>query len=159
MASYVQAAATLILALLAAQDICVRRLANGAVLALATLYFADAALIRDSSASVASHAAIAAVMLALFGALRHLGWIGGGDVKLAAAIFLWAGPALVFPVMLIVGAGGLLLGFAIAAAVAWRRGATASRCISARGVPYGVALALGGAFAIWAPVANSASIN
>ncbi|KVD79251.1 peptidase A24 [Burkholderia sp. ABCPW 14] len=159
MASYVPATASLLLALLAVEDMRSRRLSNGAVFAVALLYFADAALARDSLETAASHVAIAAAMLMLFGVFRHLGWIGGGDVKLAAAVFLWAGPARVFPVLLIVGMGGILLGFATVAAVAWRRWATSSPYVPARGVPYGVALALGGAFAIWAPLANASSMK
>ncbi|NTY41543.1 prepilin peptidase, partial [Burkholderia diffusa] len=106
MLTLVQSVATVVLASLAAQDLRDRRLSNRAVLAFAMLYFVAAALAREGPAPLAGHVATAAAMLLLFGVLRHAGWIGGGDVKLAAAVFLWAGPTLAFPVLTIVGAGG-----------------------------------------------------
>ncbi|AOI59707.1 A24 family peptidase [Burkholderia diffusa] len=148
----VQSAATLVLVSLATQDLRERRLSNRAVLALAMLYFVAAALARAGLAQLAGHVATAAAMLLLFVGLRHAGFMGGGDVKLAAAVFLWAGPALAFPVLMIVAAGGALYGLATLAAIAWRRHAAPTRALETRGVPYGIALALGGALAVWMPL-------
>ncbi|MGU8077389.1 prepilin peptidase [Burkholderia pyrrocinia] len=159
MLTLVQSVATVVLASLAAQDLRDRRLSNRAVLAFAMLYFVAAALAREGLAPLAGHLATAAAMLLLFGGLRHAGWIGGGDVKLAAAVFLWAGPTLAFPVLTIVGAGGALCGLAALAAVAWQRRATPARAVAARGVPYGLALALGGALAVWAPFPHAVSLT
>ncbi|MGY4729883.1 A24 family peptidase [Burkholderia pyrrocinia] len=156
MLTLVQSVATVVLASLAAQDLRDRRLSNRTVLAFAMLYFVAAALAREGLALLAGHLATAAAMLLLFGGLRHAGWIGGGDVKLAAAVFLWAGPTLAFPVLTIVGAGGALCGLA---AVAWQRRATPARAVAARGVPYGLALALGGALAVWAPFPHAVSLT
>jgi len=155
----VQSAATLVLVSLATQDVRARRLSNRAVLAFAMLYFVAAALAREGLAQLAGHVATAAAMLLLFAGLRHAGWIAGGDVKLAAAVFLWAGPALAFPVMTIVGASGAVCGLAALAAVAWQRRAAPSRMVATRGVPYGIALALGGALAVWAPFPHAVSLT
>ncbi|UXU90659.1 A24 family peptidase [Burkholderia sp. S-53] len=159
MLTLVQSVASVVLASLAAQDLRDRRLSNRAVLAFAMLYFVAAALAREGLAPLAGHVATAAAMLLLFGGLRHAGWIGGGDVKLAAAVFLWAGPALAFSVLTIVGAAGALCGLAALAAVAWQRRAAPARTVAVRGVPYGVALALGGALAVWAPFARAVSLT
>ncbi|KVN26321.1 prepilin peptidase [Burkholderia stagnalis] len=151
MLTLVQSVATVVLASLAVQDLRDRRLSNRAVLAFAMLYVVAAALAREGVAPLAGHVATAAAMLLLFGGMRHAGWLGGGDVKLAAAVFLWAGPALAFPVLVIVGACGTLCGIAMLAGGAWRRRAAPAHAAAVRGVPYGVALALGGALAVWAP--------
>ncbi|MBR8233527.1 prepilin peptidase [Burkholderia sp. AU42008] len=156
----VQSAATLVLMSLVLQDVRTRRLSNRAVLAFAMLYFVAAALAREGLAQLAAHVATAAAMLLLFAGLRHAGWIGGGDVKLAAAVFLWAGPALAFPVLTIVGASGVACGVAMLAAVAWQRRRIApAPAIDTRGVPYGIALALGGALAVWAPFPHAVSLT
>ncbi|KVV51789.1 peptidase A24 [Burkholderia territorii] len=151
----VQSAATLVLVSLATQDLRERRLSNRAVLTFAMLYFVAAALARAGLAQLAWHVAIAAAMLLLFAGLRHAGWMGGGDVKLAAAVFLWAGPTLAFPVLTMVAASGAVYGVAALAVVAWRRHAAPTREFATRGVPYGIALALGGALAVWMPLPHA----
>ncbi|WP_412024870.1 MULTISPECIES: prepilin peptidase [Burkholderia] len=155
----VQSVATVVLASLAAQDLRDRRLSNRAVLAFAMLYFVAAALAHESLAPLAGHVATAAAMLLMFGGLHHAGWIGGGDVKLAAAVFLWAGPTLALAVLTIVGAAGALCGLAALAAVAWQRRAAPARALAVRGVPYGVALAFGGALAVWVPSPYAVSLT
>ncbi|CAM2177570.1 prepilin peptidase CpaA [Burkholderia latens] len=155
----VQSAATVVLASLAMQDVRARRLPNRTVLAFAMLYVAAAALARDGLAHVAGHVATATVMLAVFGVLHRAGWIGGGDVKLAAAVFLWAGPVLAFPVLTIVGASGAACGVVALAIVAHRHGGAPTRTLATRGVPYGVALAMGGALAVWAPFSRVVSLT
>ncbi|RQZ18687.1 peptidase A24 [Burkholderia sp. Bp9031] len=155
----VQSAATLVLASLAMQDVRARRLSNRAVLAFATLYLVAAALAHDGLAQVAGHVATATAMLAVFGGLRHAGWIGGGDVKLAAAVFLWAGPTLAFPVLTLVCASGAACGLAALAIVARRRRIAPATALATRGVPYGVALALGGGLAVWARFPHAVSLT
>jgi prepilin peptidase CpaA len=87
--------------------------------------------------------------------------MAGGDVKLAAAVFLWAGPAFALPVLFIVSLCGLVLGLmALGIALSRRR----SRClhlaslqsVQMDGVPYGVPLAIGGVAAVWLPVLTTA---
>jgi prepilin peptidase CpaA len=87
-----------------------------------------------------------------------VGVMAGGDVKFGTAVLLWAGPALALPVVVIIawtgGAVGVL-GWLVDRRAA-RRWAAASRplhrifhALSARrGVPYGVALAAGGLYAL-----------
>ncbi|RQS74425.1 prepilin peptidase [Burkholderia sp. Bp8963] len=166
----VQLAATIVLVSLAVQDLRARRLSNRPVLAFALLYFVAATLARDGPASVTAHVATGAAMLLMFGLFRHVGWLGGGDVKLAAAVFLWAGPALAFPVLTIVGVAGLATGIAMVAVHARQRRIAPARAVATHGVPgvpsvpsvpsvpYGVALALGGVFAVWAPFLLAAPI-
>ncbi|AXF23910.1 peptidase A24 [Burkholderia pyrrocinia] len=159
MLTLVQSVATIVLASLAVQDVRARRLSNRAVLTFAMLYFVAAALARDGIGPVGGHVATAAAMLLLFGWFRHAGWIGGGDVKLAAAVFLWAGPALAFPVLTTVGAGGVICGVAMIAAGAWQRRTAPVHPVAVRGAPYGVALALGGALAVWAPWPHAVTLT
>lgn len=80
------------------------------------------------------------------------GLIGGGDVKLLAAVSLWAGPHLVFPVLLLIMvAGGILALVFLVHAMAQGRSrfsgnaVTAGSALSAP-VPYGVAIAIGAAY-------------
>jgi prepilin peptidase CpaA len=96
----------------------------------------------------------------------RLGWLGGGDVKLIAALGLWAGPGQL-PVLLlgIALAGGVLALVAcfVARLAAWPpityAIAAASRFLPAlspsmatawhqRGLPYGLAIACGGAWLV-----------
>jgi prepilin peptidase CpaA len=156
----VKSAACLVLASLAVSDIRFRRLPTRAVLLVASLYWVDAALGRASVASFAAHVAAAAAAFALFAVLFRCGWMGGGDVKLAAAVFLWAGPALAWPVFFIVSSCGLVVGLAALGVGLCRgrssRGQHASAPFAGtRGVPYGVPLALGGVAAVWLPVLTS----
>lgn len=80
------------------------------------------------------------------------GIIGGGDVKLLAAVALWAGPASVFPVLLLtMMSGGLLALIFLAHAMLQGRsqvgGAVlARRAVLAAPVPYGIAIAIGAAY-------------
>jgi prepilin peptidase CpaA len=149
-----------VLGSLAVHDIRSRRLPTRAVLLVACLYWVDAAVAGASVASLAAHLAAGTTAFALFAVLFHCGWMGGGDVKLAAAVFLWAGPAFAWPVFFIVSTCGLVL--ALSALVIERCRDNATRAAfssgqprSKRGVPYGVPLALGGMAAIWLPVLNS----
>ncbi|MGF6266985.1 prepilin peptidase CpaA [Paraburkholderia youngii] len=155
-----KSATCLVLASLAVVDIRSRRLPTRAVLLVACLYVIDAAIAGISVASLVAHLGAATVGFMLFAFLFHCGWMGGGDVKLAAAVFLWAGPAYAWPVFFIISSGGLILGLMVLIARLFRRHATRSspaytQLPSSRGVPYGVPLALGGIAAVWLPVLNS----
>jgi prepilin peptidase CpaA len=158
----VKLATCLVLASLAFSDLFSRRLPNRAVLIVAGLYCVAAALVPISVTVFLCHVGLAAAAFAVAALLFRFGWIAGGDAKLAAAIFLWAGPSLAAPVFVIVSVCGLILGLAVIAADALYRRIDALRwlaCLSrARGVPYGIALALGGGAAVWAPLAHSAPL-
>jgi prepilin peptidase CpaA len=156
----VQLAASLVLASLAVSDWRFRRLSNRSVLLVAGLYLVSVPLARTGTAEFAQHLLLAAAVLAVCVLLFALGWIGGGDAKLAPAIFLWSGPVLAVPVLLVVSLCGLVLGVAALAVGAWRRRAALSGAgttqAAAPTVPYGIALALGGALAVWGPLCQAA---
>jgi prepilin peptidase CpaA len=158
----VKLAASLVLTSLAVSDLLFRRLPTRAVVVVAGLYCVAAALAPISVAAFFGHLGLAAAALAVSALLFRFGWIAGGDAKLAAAVFLWAGPSLAAPVFCIVSVCGLIVGLAVIAADPLHRRFSALRwlsCLSrARGVPYGIALALGGGAAVWAPLAHSAPI-
>ncbi|TBU93534.1 A24 family peptidase [Stutzerimonas kirkiae] len=132
---------------LARADLLRRRLPNRWVLLYAGLFPLNAWLGEMGWSALALHGLAAALtFLSLLPPFMH-GGIGGGDVKLATVLMLWAGPSGAPAALLATGLGGLLLGIA---------GWLADRCpgssprglrhaLSARrGVPYGVALVLGG---------------
>lgn len=77
--------------------------------------------------------------------LFHFGLIGGGDVKLAGALALWAGPAGIVPFLLVTSlAGGVVsLACVVGAVYSARRDGRPFAAGSVR-VPYGIAIALGG---------------
>ncbi|AIO82274.1 hypothetical protein [Burkholderia mallei] len=129
------------LASLALADLRTRRLAT----------FAVALVGAPGDGGFASHAALGAAAFALGAAMFRAGWIAGGDVKLAAVVFLWAGPAHAWPVAFAIGVGGLAVGAVCIAA--GRAPRVLAWFAPARGVPYGVALAAGGLLAVWAPAA------
>jgi prepilin peptidase CpaA len=147
-----------VLAWLAATDIRDRRLPNKGVLGVVVLFFADA-LATGSSLSAAGWHVLAAITVgALCVALYMTKMLGGGDVKLATAISLWAGGETLVAMLMLVALVGLLialLGLATrrldpASCFGPMRGLALFSC--ARGVPYGVALATGGIAAVLLPV-------
>jgi prepilin peptidase CpaA len=82
-------------------------------------------------------AAGAVVFLLLAGAF-FAGMMGGGDVKLAAALALWFPPLLTVRFLLLMSVAGGVLTVGI---LAWHR---AKRRVGRPEIPYGVAIAFGG---------------
>lgn len=115
-------------------DLFHRLLSNRLTLALALL-FLPAALVSgvDWRAILLDHGGTGLAVLAVGMAAFARGWLGGGDVKLLAAVSLWAGSGLVLPIL----AGTALLGGLLAGVVLiahrWRG--------TSREVPYGIAIA------------------
>ncbi|TCG06948.1 hypothetical protein BZM27_22800 [Paraburkholderia steynii] len=149
-----RAAACAILAVLAFLDLHTRRLPNTVVAAFAVLYFVHAGLTAQAALSLATHALAGVIALGVGALIFRFGWLGGGDVKLAGAVFLWAGSESL-TVFVIVSLCGLLVALAVLAAAQLQRIsalAFLARRLSwiepARGVPYGVALAVGGFIAV-----------
>jgi len=144
------------LAVLAWRDLASRRLPNvwvGAYAASFLLYAWAAGLGWAQLQAHLLYGAIAFVVMALLFALRLM---GGGDVKLWAALMLWAGPQGAVTALVIASLGGGLLGvFGWLSQRAMRRkrrpaGAPLLRMLSAaRGVPYGTALAVAGLYQLW----------
>ena len=90
----------------------------------------------------ALHAGVAAAVFAAFACLFALGAMGGGDVKLVAAVALWLPwPAVLTLLVLMSLAGGVLT----LVMVAWRQVAGGVEKLE---IPYGVAIAAGGLWLI-----------
>lgn len=161
----IDALASAVLSMLALCDLRRRRLPNAAVAAFAALYFAQAWLAGESHFGLVAHVVTGFVALLLTAVLFHFGWLGGGDAKLFAAVFLWTGPAHATTVFFIVSVAGLFLALAQVATAKIQRDTTGSAKLEwlapARGVPYGVALAVGGIAAVWLPLvlAHAASMQ
>ncbi|HZZ03350.1 A24 family peptidase [Paraburkholderia sp.] len=177
MSPLIRLLASVALCALAAYDIRHRRLPTRLVAIVGGLYFVDALFAGDPLSLILSHGAVALTVFVIGFGLFALRWVGGGDVKLAAAIFVWTGSALAWPVLLLVSIAGLPVAVCslLAARFTRRRDHAlthrASGSLSAqsaaprsdinriahwfsakRGVPYGVALALGGMAGLWLPV-------
>ncbi|HEX6010902.1 MAG TPA: A24 family peptidase [Geminicoccaceae bacterium] len=162
----------ILLGLAAWLDIDQRRIPNRIVAAIALLWLPYA--LHSFPARMPGSLATAAAVLALGMVVWRLRWIGGGDVKLIAALALWAGakdtPLLLATIALSGGALALLwpsrlrhvaawlsaalgarLGAMFPAPRAWtstERGGTAQARSPAVSLPYGVAIAAGGCWLV-----------
>jgi prepilin peptidase CpaA len=142
---------------LAVVDVRVRRLPTRAVLLIAALYAVNAVISRTPIHIVLTHAVIAGVVFAACAVLFFFRMLGGGDAKLAASIFLWAGLENAFDVLLLVCVIGTFVGLLSLATLRMKSDhrnlllKTLAMFSAKRGVPYGVALALGGGLVIVAP--------
>ncbi|WP_397475035.1 prepilin peptidase [Pusillimonas sp.] len=155
------AAIALLVALLYS-DLHQRRLPNRLVAVYAVL--CPIALLASGAAPATwlQHGVVALAAFVFFLALFALGGMGGGDVKMGTAVLAWAGVQTLSESLLLIAMSGLvlaLLGLAAdrlsglrgsarksPAANLWRK---ALHALSAkRGVPYGVALAMGGMAAL-----------
>jgi len=109
---------------------------NLAVALLAPLFWLSIAL--PLWPNVAVQLAVAAGVFALFAAAFYAGMMGGGDVKLAAALALWLSPASTLKFLVLMSlAGGVVTLVALALHRARGRAGRPE-------IPYGVAIAFGG---------------
>jgi len=141
----------LVMALAASTDLLTMRISNKLVLLLAAGFVVLALAIGMPLQQFAMHFACAALVLMIAFMLFALGWIGGGDAKLAAATTLWLGFGLTLPYIVYAGlAGGALTLIILMLRRLPRtpfiaRHAWLERLYNAKsGVPYGIALALAG---------------
>lgn len=134
------------------QDLRTLRIANGLSAAIAALFgaWAVAGLSAGDYSPTALGLAIgcAGALFLLGTAAFGAGMIGGGDVKLLAAIGLFAGPSMILDLLLLTALGGGLLGVAALAGVPLgpvdgRGEATLRERLRTR-IPYGPAIAAGG---------------
>ncbi|MGI4858582.1 MAG: A24 family peptidase [Janthinobacterium lividum] len=142
---------------LAVVDVRERRLPTRMVLAIGALFAVDACLVRMPAHGWLIHGALALGVFAVCALLFAARMLGGGDAKLAAVIFLWTGPVLSLPALGLISVIGTLVS-CVSLATRRLRGpqpSTLRRVLamfsSHRGVPYGVALALGGGTMIVLP--------
>lgn len=154
----IDALACTLLSMLALSDLRRRRLPNVLVAAFAALYVAHAWLAHETRIGFELHLATGAAALVLAAGLFRFGWLGGGDAKLFGAVFLWSGPAHATTVFFIVSLFGLMLALAQIAAGRMQRDAAGPEVLAwlapSHGVPYGLALAVGGLAAVWLPASS-----
>ncbi|NFV80741.1 prepilin peptidase [Magnetospirillum aberrantis] len=146
--------AALLFVAAAVRDLGWRLIDNRLVAAALVAWFGHAVLSGWGGAAIFFHLAIGVAAFAVALGAGLAGWMGGGDVKLAAAVFTWAGPEHALAILVMVVVAGLLLAvLGVAADAVLRRWPSgfARRGLfllsAARGVPYGVALACGGGLA------------
>ena len=109
---------------------------NLTVALLAPVYWVSVAL--SPWPDVAVQLAAAATVFVLFAAAFYAGMMGGGDVKLAAALALWFPPAATMQFIVWMSIAGGVLTVVL---LAWHR---ARRNAGRPQIPYGVAIAFGG---------------
>jgi prepilin peptidase CpaA len=109
---------------------------NAAVALGAPLYWLSIALAPWPGMAI--QLAAGGIVFALLAGAFYAGMMGGGDVKLAAALALWFSPAgtVKFLVLMSIAGGVLTLGILV-----WHR---ARRSGGRPQIPYGVAIAFGG---------------
>lgn len=97
---------------------------------------------------VAMQLGVAAVVLALFCAAFAMGQMGGGDVKLIAALALWLPPLPLMWMLVIMSLAGGALTLVMLGEQRARRSKAAVE------VPYGVAIAMAGLMVLHEPIIN-----
>ncbi|MBV9930563.1 MAG: prepilin peptidase [Alphaproteobacteria bacterium] len=96
----------------------------------------------------AIHLAVAAAIFALFALAFHFGMMGGGDVKMLAALALWLPPLAAVQLIVIMS----LAGGALTLAMVLRH--RLSRAEGALEIPYGIAIAFAGLWLLGEPFLN-----
>ena len=109
---------------------------NLTVALLAPLFWWSAAL--PLWPNVATQVAVAGGVFILLAAAFYAGVMGGGDVKLAAALALWFSPASTIKFLVVMSLAGGVLTLLV---VGWHR---AKKRQGRPEIPYGVAIAFGG---------------
>ena len=138
----------------AVRDLGWRLIDNRLVVAALLAWGGHVVLSGCDASAIFLHLAVGLVAFVVALGAGLVGWMGGGDVKLAGAVFTWAGPEHALAILVMVVVAGLLLAvLGVAADAVLRRwpsgwGKRGLFLLSAaRGVPYGVALACGGGLA------------
>lgn len=145
----------------AASDIAMYRIPNIVVLMMIVLYPIYVVVSPGEEQWLVS-LGLFAVTIAVGIPLSQYGVFGAGDMKLLAAILLWAGPALAAPALVLATvAGGLMsllmlskVKFIIAGALASIGRESLGKMFLAKNMPYGVGLAFGGVFVGWALISG-----
>lgn len=135
------------------QDMRTLHIGNGLSIAIAALFAAWAVMgliagsytLRTFGLSIACGAGLFAMGVAAFAA----GILGGGDVKLLAAVGLFAGPAEILDLLLVTALVGGLLGIAVLAGARIGPASPKGGAVLSRRLPYGPAIAVGGLWVAW----------
>lgn len=152
------------LAYAAISDVASRRIPN-AISLIILASFLVAGLAAPERVDIVGGIWVAGLILIVGFVGFAFGKIGGGDVKLLTAMGLWAGPAAAMDFLLITGlaGGGLAILYLlpeIALGLTWLRTVAERRIpalqaaqiatdVKVEGLPYGVAIALGGFCVLW----------
>ncbi|MBL4639392.1 MAG: prepilin peptidase [Kordiimonadaceae bacterium] len=141
----VLAAVAALLILAAISDIMHRRISNRLVVSIVALFAIWAVSLLANGAPLYNvliwPLVTALIVFAVGAALFAVRLMGGGDVKLLAAIALFAGPTLSLPFVLYVVVAG---GFVAAGTLIIARVGKPTEPTAATTVPYGVAITVGG---------------
>jgi len=143
---------------LAVFDVRFRRLPTKVVLTIGALFFVDALILKMPLGDLLQHILLAFGVFLFCAVLFAANLLGGGDAKLAAVIFLWVGLGLSMPALTLISVIGTLVSLVSLATKRMNpeHHSQPLRFLAmfsgARGVPYGVALALGGGTVIVLPV-------
>ncbi len=90
----------LLMALAASTDLLTMRISNRLVAVLVLAFFVLAFAAQLPLEQIAMHVGVAAIVLVVGFIFFSFGWVGGGDVKLAAATTLWVGLGVMLPYLL-----------------------------------------------------------
>jgi len=141
----------LLMAYAATSDILTMKISNRISMALIALFFVFAIAVGMPLNQMGLHLASGATILVITFVLFSLGWIGGGDAKLAASTALWFGWPMTLEYCALASIFGGMLGVFLVIA---RARALHPRLMNVSwiarlhdrktGVPYGVALAAAG---------------
>jgi prepilin peptidase CpaA len=154
-----------LMALSASMDLLTLTIPNRICLSLALGYLVLAALLGVAAADMLLNISCGLAILAIAFVMFSLGWVGGGDAKLAAATALWLGWGSILDYGVTAAIYGGVLSLIILSArmaplpAALARFAWVARLHDGKtGVPYGIALAAAGliqypASRIWAGAA------
>ncbi|MEL6857257.1 MAG: prepilin peptidase [Pseudomonadota bacterium] len=119
---------------------------------LAFLFVPAAILVAPGWETVGWHLLVGAIAFVISVALFFLGAYGGGDAKFIPGVLLWVGPAGVAPFLVAMAlAGGVLTILVVMSRGLMPRGVTPGFGVATfedrKGVPYGVAIAVGAFYA------------
>jgi prepilin peptidase CpaA len=141
----------MLMAFAASSDLLTMRISNKLVFALVVGFVGLALFVGLPLEVIGMHFACAAIVLVVGFTFFALGWIGGGDAKLAAATTLWLGFGMMLPYVVYASLLGGALTMLLLAVRRWplsdnlRSIAWIDRLHNQKtGVPYGIALAAAG---------------
>jgi len=141
----------LLMAAAASSDLITMKISNKLVIVVTAAFFALAIFVQMPLQQLALHVTCAVAVLVVAFGLFAMGWVGGGDAKLAAATALWLGFAVTLPYLVYAA----LLGGALTLVLLAVRKHPLPKSLSKvkwidrlhdkrSGVPYGIALAAAG---------------